>query len=110
MSETLRTFTDLLAPQQGEAVGLSGQRARLAKHDVRLARERLTRFRAKGGQKWFEHRREEIPALEHKLWHGRIVWRLHCYRCDTDRWVSEHILWSLIDLNHFCCPWCLLKG
>jgi hypothetical protein len=56
-----------------------------------------------------EHeRRVTIARLESKIWNGQRVYRLTC-GADFGRgphvhWVPEYILWSLIDVTRYRCP------
>lgn len=53
-------------------------------------------------------RRAEIERLESKDWRGGRVFRVHCDgpygRGPHDHWVPEYILWSLIDVTRYRCP------
>jgi hypothetical protein len=56
-----------------------------------------------------EERRKEIARVESKDWRGLTVYRVHC---DGDfgrgphvHWVPEYILWSLIDVTRYRCPY-----
>jgi hypothetical protein len=56
-------------------------------------------------------REAAIAALESKLWGKRNI-RVFRMRCDGDfgrgphdLFVPERVLWALIDLRHFVCPY-----
>lgn len=53
-------------------------------------------------------RERAIAALPSKDWHGVRVFALRCDgpfgRGPHVQWVPECVLWSLIDLRHFLCP------
>ncbi len=54
-------------------------------------------------------RAREIGALDSKLWRGRRVWRIVCTRTSGkgphEMYVEAAVLWSLIDLRSFRCPY-----
>jgi hypothetical protein len=53
-------------------------------------------------------RLREIAALDTKDWRGRRLYRLTCAadfgRGPHDQFVPEGLLWTLIDLRHYRCP------
>ncbi len=56
-----------------------------------------------------QRRRLEIARLEAKDWRGLTVYRVEC---DGDfgrgphvHWVPEYILWSLIEVGRYRCPY-----
>lgn len=56
-----------------------------------------------------EERRAAIARLDSKDWKGV---RLYLVRCDGDfgrgphdQWIPEYILWSLIDVTRYRCPY-----
>lgn len=56
-----------------------------------------------------EQRRAEIAARPSKIWNGV---RVYLARCDGDFgrgphevWIPEYILWSLIDVTRYRCPY-----
>lgn len=55
-----------------------------------------------------EGRRKEIAALERKYWNGIEVFRVRCDgdygRGPHDQWIPEYILWALIDVTRYRCP------
>lgn len=55
-----------------------------------------------------EERRAAIARVESKLWAGVRVYRVRCDgdfgRGPHDHWVPEYILWSLIDVTRYRCP------
>ena len=54
-------------------------------------------------------RRKEIDALERKDWHGKLVYKIRCHgtrgKGPHDVWVGEQLLWFLISLTGFVCPY-----
>lgn len=50
-----------------------------------------------------------IAALPHKAWREHTVYRIQCSgdfgRGPHEVWLPEYILWSLIDLQHYRCPY-----
>lgn len=61
------------------------------------------------GDAWVVRRAIEIAQLPVKDWRGRAVFRIMCEgpfgRGPHENWVPEHLLWNLLDLGHYCCPY-----
>ncbi len=75
--------------------------------DRHTARARAA-FVAIRGEAEAERRAAAIAALESKDWRGRRVYRLRCRadfgRGPHDQFVPEGLLWALIDLGAWRCP------
>jgi hypothetical protein len=60
------------------------------------------------GPEQAERRRQQIAALPSKLWRGVQVYEVTCHgdfgRGPHQMFVPEYVLWSLIDLRAFVCP------
>ena len=56
-----------------------------------------------------EERRGAIGRMESKAWRGVRVYRITCDgdfgRGPHDVWIPEYILWSLITLTRYRCPY-----
>lgn len=56
-----------------------------------------------------QQRAAEIAALPTKDWKGSPVYQLRCAgdfgRGPHDVWLPAYVLWSLIDLRHYRCPY-----
>lgn len=56
-----------------------------------------------------EARRLAIAALASKPWGGMLVYRVSCDGDfgggPHDQWIPEYILWSLIDVTRYRCPY-----
>lgn len=51
------------------------------------------------------HREAEISALPRKLWRGVPVFQIRCEGPVLhDLWVPEAVLWALISVHRFRCP------
>lgn len=74
---------------------------------VRLARARAA-FRQVRGIHDTRRRAAAIARLPRKRWRGVQVYAIDCDgdfgRGPHRLWVPEYVLWSLIDLRHFLCP------
>ena len=66
-------------------------------------------FRAALGLADESRRAREIAALPSKLWKGHLVYRIDCRgdfgKGPHEMWVPEGVLWSLIALDVFRCPY-----
>jgi hypothetical protein len=86
--------------------------SRYRRNDTGFRPERLERvrryFAAAYGDEARATRAAIIARLDHKLWHGRPVFRLICQadfgKGPHDLWVPEGLLWALIDIRHYHCP------
>lgn len=60
------------------------------------------------GESGMRQRAEGIAALASKEWRGTRVFEVRCEgpygRGPHVQWVPERVLWGLIDLSHFLCP------
>lgn len=104
------TVTDQQASTQELAQGLTGQRAYLARAQVRQARRAMREHIRYWGTGAARRRHLQIEALERKEWHGRVVFKLRCERCGRARWEGEAVCWWILALTRHVCAWCLVKG
>ncbi len=76
-------------------------------HDRVLATSRQAFIETRGSQD-VKSREAAIASLQSKMWRGIPVFELRCAgpfgRGPHVQWVPEYLLWSLIDLSHFLCP------
>lgn len=60
------------------------------------------------GRRAVPRRAAAIAALPSKAWRGVRVFEIECEgpfgRGPHRQWVPEYVLWSLIDLRHWLCP------
>jgi hypothetical protein len=65
-------------------------------------------FESARGPMEVARRAAAIAELEQKTWNGRVVYRLRCHadfgRGPHDQFVPEGLLWALIDLRAYRCP------
>lgn len=79
-------------------------------HAARSLGRTIAAFREyRPGEGEEEGRRQAIARLESKDWKGEQVYKVEC---DGDfgrgphiHWVPEYILWSLIDVTRYRCPY-----
>ena len=81
-----------------------------AKRDIRDAELTRVAFRESVGAEAEDERAQEIAHLTSVQWKGRTLYTLHCLQCDSDRNVTGGVLWALVDLKHYRCAWCLVRG
>jgi len=55
-------------------------------------------------------RAAQIEALPTACFKGRRLRTVTCPRCSRARNYWESMLWSVIDIRHVICPWCLVRG
>lgn len=76
-------------------------------HDRVLATARAAFVETRGADD-LPAREAAIAGLSSKVWRGIRVFAVRCEgpfgRGPHEQWVPEYLLWSLIDLNHFLCP------
>lgn len=56
------------------------------------------------------HREHEINNLQKVTWKDRSLVTIRCIQCGNDRNVPRSVLWCLISLERYRCPFCLVKG
>lgn len=101
-----RTVSEVRHPMQG-IVAQTGMRMHRARTDLRHARKAMKAYAEQMGPEAVEQRRTQIFALQHKVWHSRVVFKLRCHKCGKVRWESEFVCWWLLDLKRHICSWCM---
>lgn len=85
---------------RGRSVGLHEDLSCLRTIDAFLELRSLTEM---------HQRMEEIAALPRKAWKGHQVYELRCLgpygKGPHTVYVPERVLWSLLSLNYFLCPY-----
>lgn len=83
-------------------------RSRAAHYERTLARARACFLELRGPSE-VPVRAAEIAARPSKIWNGVPVFELYCEgpfgRGPHVQWVPEYVLWGLISLEHFLCPY-----
>ena len=79
---------------------------RYARYEVR-AREAFKQLRGAHDE---SGRLRDIDALPIIIYKGRYLVQLICIACGNFRNVPRGQAWALIDINHFICPWCAVRG
>lgn len=72
------------------------------------SRAGFVEIRGTDGPHGEQARAAEIAALPTKDWRGQTLYQIRCHggygKGPHDYWVPEGLLWSLIDLQAFRCP------
>ena len=78
-------------------------------HDLRYLPRDMATFREWRGQMDYMIRSAEIAALPRVVWRGRTLYTLRCNgttgKGPHDVNVPERLLWNLIELRAFVCPY-----
>lgn len=81
---------------------------KVARHPVANALRARAAFVETRGAENEAKRAAEIAALPSKVWKGRTLYALQCHgesgRGPHVQYVHEGLLWALIELNQFICP------
>ncbi len=79
------------------------------RHEERILRDTRGLFMLWMGRDRFDRREREIAALPRVPWRGRLLYTIRCEgpfgKGPHAVNVPESLLWNLLDLGHFLCPY-----